>query len=433
MEVRKVTVLGANGIMGANVSAIFASFGNCKVYMIGRNIDSLTLAKQRAIKSVRAFSIDENLIPVTYDNFEKCVLDSDLIFESLGEDFDLKYKFFEKIDKLLPNDAIVATGTSGFSIEKLSKAFSEKNKKKFLGIHFFNPPYNMPLAELIFSSKTDIHIRKFLEKYLCNILLRKIIIAKDSPAFLANRIGFYCINMAVKLAEQYANNFGGIDYIDSILCGYTGRNLSPIYTADFVGIEVYNAIINNIYANSHDYEHDVFSQPKIVEELLKQNRIGKKCNDGFYKTTKEGNNSRLFALDISTLKFAPKNNFDFPIISQLKEKIRVGDYIEAMDMLFENESQEANIASVFLLKYVIYALNMSLENSFSIHSADIAMAEGFNWVPPLAFIDLIGVDKFIKYSQEKLGKEYLQKANFERIVQEIVHSNYDYKKFMKGI
>lgn len=235
MKIQKVTVIGANGTLGVGVSSMFASFGNAEVFMISRDMEKSKKAIENAGTLVKANSIKSNLIPCTYADMEKCIKTSDLIIETIIEDYSQKVEIHEKINTYMRPNTVASTVTSGISINKLAECYSEKNKKRFLGIHFFNPPYNLQLLELIASNNTDRNMEQMLEEYFTTVLLRKVVKTKDVAGFLANRIGFQFINKAMQYAKKYKRE-GGIDYIDTILGCFTGRNMPPLTTADFVRI-----------------------------------------------------------------------------------------------------------------------------------------------------------------------------------------------------
>ena len=235
MKINKVTVIGANGTLGVGVSAIFASFGNAKVYMVARSEEKARKAIEDAGKAVKAEVICQNMIPKKYENLEDCIKDSDFIIETIVEEYRAKEKVHKIINKNMKDTAIASTVTSGISINQLSKCYNEKNRKRFMGVHFFNPPYSLTLCEIIPSQYTDVNSVKEIKEYLEKVLFRKTIIVKDEAAFLANRIGFQFINQAMQYAEKYQEQ-GGIDYIDTILGCFSGRNMPPLHTADFVRI-----------------------------------------------------------------------------------------------------------------------------------------------------------------------------------------------------
>ncbi|HPW52892.1 MAG TPA: 3-hydroxyacyl-CoA dehydrogenase NAD-binding domain-containing protein, partial [Erysipelotrichaceae bacterium] len=141
--IKTVTVVGANGTMGCNVSAIFASFGNAKVYMVSRNIEDAKAAVEKAAKSVRATAITANLIPADYSLLSKCVAESDLIFESVAENFETKAEVTRKIAENIREKTVICSGTSGLSITSLAQQLPEELRGCYLGVHMFNPPYYM--------------------------------------------------------------------------------------------------------------------------------------------------------------------------------------------------------------------------------------------------------------------------------------------------
>lgn len=283
---KTVTVVGANGTMGANVSAIFSSFGNATVYMVSRDKEKSKKAAIKAGKSVKADSIVNHLIPVDYSSLDECVKASDLVFESAAENLELKIKLHTMIGKSLRKGAVACTGSSGLSITRLAECYLEEVRSRFFGVHMFNPPYQLALCELTASPYSDMAIYAELKDYLTGTLYRTVAESKDLPAFLGNRIGFYFfMNEALQYAERYQDN-GGIDYIDSLLGPFTGRTMPPITTADFVGLDVHKAIVDNIYENTNDYVHEKFVLPSYVQKLIDEKKLGRKSGQGLYKLIK---------------------------------------------------------------------------------------------------------------------------------------------------
>ena len=164
-------------------------------------------------------------------------------FGSSVEDIVAKKEIASIVSGRLREDAVSCTGSSGLSITEICECYPEHLRSRFLGVHLFNPPYNMSLCELIPTIYTDKGLLAELESYLKSRLLRTVVVVKDSPAFLANRIGFQFINQAMQYAKKYKDN-GGIDYIDAILGPFTGRNMAPLVTADFVGLDIHKAIVD---------------------------------------------------------------------------------------------------------------------------------------------------------------------------------------------
>lgn len=432
MIINTVTVIGVTGTMGANVAGIFASFGDAKVYCVGRNIDRVQKSIDRIVNSVRADSIRNKLIPADFSMLETCVSDSDLVFESAFESYEIKNDIAKKVSNHLRPHAISCTGTSGLSISEIATFYSDDNKSRFFGVHMFNPPYNMSLCELISTEYSDIIIKNDLKEYLEKKLSRTVVEVKDSPAFLGNRIGFQFINEALQFADKYRDN-GGIDYIDSILGVFTGRAMAPIATADFVGLDIHKAIVDNIHNNTNDYANQTFVLPSYVQSLIDSNHLGRKSGDGLYKLIRYGEGQKLqMVYDIGSNSYREIIPYKFPFAETIKEKISVGDYSDAFFVLFNNQSQEAAICRHFLINYIIYALYASNEVAFNLQAADDVMATGFNWCPPIAMLNafLTVVDK--KTIEEVAAPTIKDKIDLESLLNDIQPSVYDYRRFFRS-
>ena len=285
MKIDTVAVIGATGTMGANIAGIFASFGDAKVYCVGRDIEKVKKILPKIVQSVRADSIMKNLVPADFSMLEECIANSDLVFESVAEDMQMKADIARQVGKYLREDAVSCTGTSGLSVSKLAECYPPDKRKHFYGVHMFNPPYNMSLCEFAQTAYTEEDSAQELSDYLRKKLLRTVVYVKDSPAFLGNRIGFQFINEALQYAERYKDS-GGIDYIDSILGPFTGRTMPPLMTSDFVGLDVHKAIVDNIYTHTDDFFHDTFLLPEFVKTSIARNRLGRKSGAGLYRVVK---------------------------------------------------------------------------------------------------------------------------------------------------
>lgn len=433
MIIKTVTVVGANGTMGTNVSAIFASFGNAKVYMVSRDIEKSRLAAAKACKTVKADSIIGNLVPADYTMLDECVSRSDLVFESAAENLELKIGLHTKIGRSLRDGAIACTGSSGLSITRLSECYPEGARSRFFGVHMFNPPYQQTLCELTASPYSDMGLYAELKDYLTGTLYRTVAPSKDLPAFLGNRIGFYFMNEALQYAERYRDN-GGIDYIDALLGPFTGRTMAPLTTVDFVGLDVHKAIVDNIYANTSDYAHDKFVLPDFVQYLIDRGKLGRKSGEGLYKMIRsESGAKRLMVWDIETGQYRDVIRYTFPFALRMKEFLKVGDYDSAIRELIENKSQEADICLGFLMRYVVYSLYTAEKVGYDLEVADDVMATGFTWCPPFAMMEAFGrVCDLGALMKERLRPEILGNVSIDHIISGRIRSKYDYRKYFKA-
>lgn len=418
--------------MGANVAGIFASFGNAKVYCVGRDIEKIKKVIPRIVQSVRADAIDQNLIPADYSMLERCIRESDLVFESLAEDIGIKTDIAHKIAAALPQHAISCSGTSGLSITTIAECYPPELRGHFFGIHMYNPPYNMPLCELTATCYSDKTIEKEISDYLTTKLFRTVVKVKDSPAFLGNRIGFQFINNALVFAEKYKDN-GGIDYIDAILGPFTGRAMAPIMTSDFVGLDVHKAIVDNLYANTKDYSHESFILPCYVQNLIDEKKLGRKSGEGLYKLTKYENGlKRQTVFDINSKTYRDVIPYVFPFAEKMKDLFSEGDYKQAFACLIHNHSQEATICRFFLLDYIVYSLYAAHEVGYSIEAADDVMATGFNWCPPLGMYQALSlvsdVPSLIRENIPNISKA----INIDELLSDVKPSKYDFRSFFKS-
>lgn len=388
---RTATIIGANGTMGKNAASIFASFGNMEVYMVARSMEKAEAAAESAGECVKSSVISRRCIAADYSMLEECIQKSDFVFESVAEDIDIKKEVTAVIGSCIANPStIIATGTSGLSVEKLAEALPENLRKNYFGIHLFNPPYKMTLCEIIPTSYSERKTVQWLKSYMKDVLFRTPVVVKDSPAFLGNRIGFQFINEAMQYARRCRHK-GGIDYIDAVLGAYTGRNMAPLATADFVGLDVHKAIVDNVYGSTYDYKKNSFLLPAYVENLVKQGHTGSKRGKGFYKrhTLPDGRKT-LEVYDIEGNGYREPIFYEFPFKEQMIQCFHKGDYEKAGNILLHNPSQEAHLCIRFLLTYILYALHTSLAVGEEPQSADDVMAAGFGWCPPLAMAEWLG-------------------------------------------
>lgn len=439
LKIKTVTVVGANGSMGRNVSAIFASFGHAKVYMVSRTLEKSEAAREKAYHSVRAESVKNNMFPVDYSMLEECIAESDLVYESSTESWEVKSGITKTIAEAAKKNidkcrqTIFSTGTSGQSITNLSKLYPEELRENYMGIHMFNPPYTMTLCEMTPSEYSNRALFEEVMVYCKEVLHRTVVEVKDSPAFLGNRIGFQFINEALQYAEKYKYN-GGIDYIDAILGCFTGRNMAPLATSNFVGLDVHKAIVDNLYENTDDFAHESFVFPMFAQKMIDKGNLGRKSGAGLYKTILHDSGIKIRQVyDVETNTYRNIINYKFPFVETMLARLREGDYKQALLTLKTNYSSEAKLCLYFLLKYILYSLHTTELVGYDINSADDVMAAGFNWCPPLAMIQALGgKDEFKSLCEERLNKEFLGRINLKHLMQCIEPSKYDYRQFFKA-
>lgn len=435
LNIKTVTVIGANGAMGSLVAGIFASFGMANVFLISRTIEKSNKAIEKAVESVRADSIRERLIPKTFEDIPECVSKSDWVFESVAEDLKVKEQINKLISKYRRPGTIVTTGSSGLSIEYLKESFSSEGRSLYLGTHFFNPPYTLQLCEIVTQSNNNNAIIFQIKEYLEIQLRRKTVLLKNSPAFLANRIGFMFLNEVLQLAEKYKDD-GGLDYIDAIFGPFTGRGMTPIDTIDFVGLDVHKAIVDNLYENTNDFAHESFYMPSYVKKLIENGSLGRKTGSGLYKITKDKNgNKNILVYDILTGTYREKRKYKLHFAEKLVNHLNVSNYSTYSKILLNDSSKEANICKTYLIKYLIYAMKVTTEISRDVYDCDIVMSYGFNWAPPTSLIKLLGGKSSIirEIETNKELNKICKKVDIEELLNNYAgNSPIDYKKYYRA-
>ncbi|EMY63390.1 3-hydroxyacyl-CoA dehydrogenase NAD-binding domain-containing protein [Leptospira terpstrae] len=393
-EIKTVTILGANGAMGSGSAGVIAAFGGAKVHMLARDVEKAKQGIEAAVASVKTDTIRARMIPGSYDaDLEKAVAESDWVFELVAESYEVKEPINTRIAKARRPGTIVSTVSSGLSIGRLAKAYDEDGQKHYYGTHFFNPPYKMILCELVTHSGNDKKVTQALGEYLDKVLGRAVVYTNDTPAFAGNRIGFQLMNEVAHFAEKYADK-GGIALLDEIMSGYTGRAMGPLATADFVGLDVHKAIVDNIYDNTKDEAHETFKLPGYFQKLIDAGKLGMKSGGGLTKVVKHADGKReKFVYNIKTGEYDPYPKFDIPFIKEARQKIKESDYKGAMDVVKKASGFEADIARYFISRYISYSLSLVGEVVDTKENTDGAMGFGFNWVPASAFVDFLGGPK----------------------------------------
>jgi len=385
LDNNKIVILGANGTMGAGAGCVFAGAG-FQVTMLAREMDKAKAGLRAAQNAARADAVAERITLGTYDNdLARAAGEAGLIFESLAEDLPLKRHFFELIDRHRRAGTVVASGSSGLSIAEMARGHSDSFRKNFLGIHLFNPPQLIVGTEAIPGTETEPAVTLAVVEMLSRRLGRKVIVTKDRPAFVGNRVGFKVLNETAQLAAEH-----GVAFIDYLIGPHTGRAMPPLATIDLVGWDVHKAIVDNVYVNCEDDEaHACFQLPDFIERGIAEGRMGVKTPEsgGFYR--KAGKDT--FVVDLKTGNHEPlKRPSPIAFVENMKQLHRVARYTEAMKVFAAATGADAELCRRVVLGYVSYALNRVGEVAESSHDVDTIMSYGFNWAPPCAIVDLLG-------------------------------------------
>jgi 3-hydroxyacyl-CoA dehydrogenase len=380
----RVVVLGANGTMGYGSAALFTQ-AVPEVTFLARTKAKAEEGLGAAIKQVRSPTVASRARVGDYEHdLERVVAEADLVFEALTEDFAVKQDMFDRVEKARRDDSIVATVTSGLSINALGEGRGESFRRHFLGLHFFNPPNVIVGTELIAGRDSDPEVVDFVEAFARLRLGREVVRTADTPAFAGNRVGFKVLNECAQLAEEL-----GPVLVDRIVGPYTGRALTPLATIDLVGWDIHRAIVDNVYEKTDDEARETLRLPQYMDKLMERGVLGNKTGRGFF--WREG--KVRHALDPVSGDYKPEAECVLPALDYIDDVARLHSearYAEAMQVFLAAEGQEAELARKVVAGYISYAFHRVGEVTETLDGIDRIMGMGFNWAPPGALVDTLG-------------------------------------------
>jgi len=421
-RIEKTAVIGA-GTMGARIAAHLANAGiPCFLLDIvppeltpeekkkGLTLESpavrnrIVLAGLEAAKKSRpaAFFTPETARLITPGNLEDNLAwcaQADWIIEAVAENLEIKRKLFERVETVRKPGTIVTSNTSGLPIHLIAEGRSEDFQQHWAGSHFFNPPRYMKLVELIPGPKTRPDVLEALDE-ICDLRLGKgVVIAKDTPNFIANRIGTFSV---LNVIRQMVALDMTIEEIDACTGPAIGQPKSATFrTADIVGLDVLVHVVRNIYDSIPDDEsREMYRVPPLVEEMMKRGWLGEKTGGGFYKRLKRGGESEILTLDWHTIEFRPRQKAKFGSIEAGKAIDDTRQRLRALvaPALDGKGGDKANrLLWSVLSETCLYAARRAPEIANSIVDVDRAMRWGFAWeLGPFEVWDAIGVERMAK-------------------------------------
>jgi len=396
-KIERVVVLGANGAMGFGSAALFTQ-AVPQVTFLARTQEKADEGLAAAVRQVRSPTVATGSKTGSYDaDLESALADADLIFEALAEDFEIKKHFFDEVEAARRDDSIIATVTSGLSINSLCEGRSDSFRRNFLGLHFFNPPNVIVGTELIAGEETSPELVDFIEAFGQLRLGREMVRAYDTPAFAGNRVGFKVMNECAQLAGEI-----GPLLVDKLVGPYTGRAMTPLATVDLVGWDIHRAIVDNVYDNTNDTGDESRATnelPDYMAQLMAKGVLGNKSGGGFFK--KDGK-TRL-VLDPVTSDYTPEADIELPDLGYIDEVAalhRVARYKEAMQVFLRADGEYAAIARKVIAGYIAYAFHRVGEVTETIDGIDRIMGMGFNAAPPSVLVDAIGAQGVVEMIDE---------------------------------
>src|SRR5215213_3248262 len=327
------------------------------------------------------------------------IKDCDIVIEAVVENLDIKRRLFERVEKFRKPGSVVASNTSGIPIRQIAEGFSEDFRAHFLGTHFFNPPRYLHLVELIRTEWTKPEVSCAVYGFLDKRLGKGVVVAKDRPNFIANRIGTYGALVTLRTLSEDGYT---IEEVDKITGPALGRPKSaPFRTFDIVGLDVLTHVARNLYeAVPEDEDRETYKLPEFVERMVNQGILGDKTKGGFYQMRKgEGGKKDLWTLDVATLEYRPQQKAKLPSLDAAKN---IEDTRARMKSLFWGKDRVAEFMWKTSSRVFTYAANRIPEIADTVVEVDRAMRWGFGWeLGIFEAWDAVGVEKTVSRMKEE--------------------------------
>ncbi|SDR87167.1 3-hydroxyacyl-CoA dehydrogenase/enoyl-CoA hydratase family protein [Gramella sp. MAR_2010_147] len=421
-RINKVAVIGS-GIMGSGIACHFANIGvevllldivprelNEKEKKKGLSLDD-KVVRNRIVNNSLQESVKSKPSPIYHKDFVNRietgnleddiskVSEADWIIEVVVERLDIKKQVFENLEKHRKPGTLITSNTSGIPINFMTDGRSDDFKKHFCGTHFFNPPRYLRLFEIIPGKETDPEVLEFLEMYGEKFLGKKTVLAKDTPAFIGNRIGIFSIMSLFHMVKDMGMT---IEEVDKLTGPVIGRQKSATFrTVDVVGLDTLVHVANGLHENvPKDEQHDLFALPDFIDTMMENEWLGSKSGQGFYKKIrKDDGSSEIKSLDLDSMEYRDQKKASFATLEQTKSIDNVADRFE---VLVNGKDKAGEFYRKTFSALFAYVSNRIPEITDSLYKIDDAMKAGFGWEHgPFQIWDAIGVEKGIKMMKEE--------------------------------
>ena len=409
-QIKRVAVIGA-GTMGSQIAAHIANVGiPCDLLdippteltpeeradhlmldnpVVRNRIAQAALDRMKSVKTRSPFYVPDAAALIRVGNFHdhaEWLAEADWIIEAVVENLDVKKGVHGRIDRHRRRGTLVSSNTSGISIRAIAEGLSEDYRECFLGTHFFNPPRYMYLIELIPTDTTRPDLVEFISDFAEHTLGKGIVRCKDTPNFIANRIGIFSVlhTIHLMLEEEYT-----IDEVDAITGPPMGRPRSATFRlGDIIGLDVLVDVANNVYENAPDDEQrEIFRVPDFILQMVEKGWLGEKTGGGFYQRRRGENGSEIWTLDYNTLEYVPRSTPLSPPASggikggldSIGEVRRIADAGERLKRLIDSDDRAGQFVWKCLSHTMRYAASRIPEIADDLESIDNVMKWGFNW------------------------------------------------------
>ena len=444
-NIEKVAVLGS-GIMGSGIAAHLAGIG-LQVLLLdispkelnedekskGLSLDHRSVQK-RIVNDSLSKSLKSKPSPIYNDSFANRIktgtfehdlhqiAEVDWIIEVVVERLDIKKQVFESVEKHRKPGTLISSNTSGIPIHLMAEGRSEDFQQHFLGTHFFNPARYLRLLELIPGPKTNQETIRFFEHFGRKFLGKSVVVAKDTPAFIGNRIGIFSIQSLFHRVKDLEMT---IEEVDKLTGPVIGRPKSATFrTVDVVGLDTLVHVANGIKEHcTSDERHELFSLPDFIESMMEANRLGSKTGEGFYKKIKKDGKSEILSLELTTGEYRAAKKAKFATLEKTKSVSNVADRFPILVGGSDKAGEFYRLVFADLFAYVSHRMG---EITDAIYKIDDAMKAGFGWEHgPFEIWDAVGLQK---------GIELVKKQNLElpAWIEELTANQSSFYKVVEG-
>ena len=423
-RIAKVVVLGS-GVMGSRIACHFANIGvqvllldivpkepNDQEKAKGLTLESKPV-RNRIVNDALLAAVKSNPSPLydpafaqrietgNFDDDMPRIAEYDWVLEAVVENLDIKKKVFEQVEKFRKPGTLITSNTSGIPMHDMSEGRSEDFRKHFCGTHFFNPPRYLQLLEIIPNPATDPEVIDFLMHYGDRFLGKTTVLCKDTPAFIANRVGIYSMMEGLSVMTQLGLT---VEEIDKLTGPVIGRPKSATFrTIDVVGLDTLTKVARNLSNLPNDEKKDLFIVPEILNKMEANKWLGDKTGQGFYKKTKDAaGKTEILALDLQTLEYKQQGRPKFATLEATKT---IDGLKDRFKVLLSGSDKAADFYRKTFLGLFEYVSKRIPEISDELYRIDDAMKTGFGWeLGPFETWDALGLERSLKLF-EKEGKK----------------------------
>ncbi|MBK7483954.1 MAG: 3-hydroxyacyl-CoA dehydrogenase [Flavobacteriales bacterium] len=397
-NIKKVAVLGS-GVMGSRIACHFANVG-CEVLLLDI-VPKEGPDRNKIVNEALAFALKSNPSPIydkafanristgNFDDDLAKIKDCDWIIEVVIERLDIKQQVLANVEKHRKPGTLITTNTSGIPIHAIAEGRSEDFRKHFCGTHFFNPPRYLQLLEIIPGPDTDPAVLSFLEDYGQRVLGKVTVLCKDTPAFIANRIGVFGIMGLFHLVEEMGLT---VEEVDRLTGPALGRPKSATFrTADVVGLDTLVKVAQGVKDNCpNDEQNALFTIPGYLQQMVEKNMLGSKTGKGFFFKDR-ANKGEIMALDLKTLEYRPQVKPKFATMDAAKKE---DDLVKRMTILYDGSDKAGEFYRKSFHALFAYVSHRIPEISDDLYKIDDALRAGFGWeLGPFETWDAVGVKK----------------------------------------